>query len=104
MTRSDLEAATEYLGEYNPHKFDQHYATWQCTDCHKGHSQSVNMCTDCHAQAPVPDGWLNVEQRRQIEANAFGGEAQSASRTAAEEDAAHAFKDATSSQVTEKAA
>ena len=88
MTRDQLTEATAYMGDRNPHKFDQHYGVNQCTDCHKGHSQSVNMCTDCHDDAPVPDGWLTVDQRRQIEANAFGTEATTATRTADEAQAA----------------
>jgi nitrate reductase NapE component len=88
MTRADLTAATADMGTMNPHQFDKHYATWACTDCHKGHSQSVNMCTDCHDDAPVPAGWLTVEEREQIEAKAFGGEASGPTRTAAEAQAA----------------
>lgn len=88
MTREQLTEATAYLGERNPHKFDQHYGVNQCTDCHKGHSQSVNMCSDCHDDAPIPDGWLTVEQRRQVEAAAFGGEAAPATRTGADAKAA----------------
>ena len=95
LTRDQLTEATANLAsdlggnpDRNPHMFDQHYGVNQCTDCHKGHSQSVNMCTDCHDDAPVPDGWLTVEQRKQIEAKAFGYESNGATRTAAEAQAA----------------
>ena len=95
LTREQLTAVTANLAadlganpDRNPHYFTKHYGVNQCTDCHKGHSQSVNMCTDCHDDAPVPDGWLNVDQRRQIEAAAFGSEETTATRTAAEAQAA----------------
>lgn len=88
LTREQLTEATAYLGDYNPHLFDQHYATWQCTDCHKGHSQSVNMCSDCHEEAPIPEGWLTVDERYQIESAAFGTEAKTASRHISEAKAA----------------
>lgn len=104
LTREQLTKATEYLGERNPHKFDQHYGVNQCTDCHKGHSQSVNMCTDCHDDAPVPDGWLTVEERRQIEADAFGTEATGATRTAEEAQAGAQIHEAAQAQQSAKAA
>lgn len=93
LTRDQLTELTEYLGDYNPHLFDGHYGVSQCTDCHKAHSQSVNMCTDCHDEAPVPNGWLTAEERRQIEAAAFGTDDTGATRTAAEEQAAQEFKE-----------
>lgn len=76
-TREQLEAATAHMGVRQPHQFDiysapQHGFDLQCTDCHKGHSQSVYYCTQCHTDTPVPDGWLTADQRRQIEVAAFG--------------------------------
>lgn len=32
--------------EPNPHY--SHLGDVNCTDCHKGHRKSVNMCNDCH--------------------------------------------------------
>ncbi len=61
MTRDDLLAKTSGLSDkYNPHK-PQHGEV-ACGQCHKGHSQSVNYCTQCHTEAPVPDGWLTYQQ------------------------------------------
>lgn len=31
----------------------------------KAHTQSVNYCTECHATAPVPDGWLTMDEARE---------------------------------------
>lgn len=41
---------------YNPHE-DYHGDDLACRDCHKVHEPSVNACTQCHADALVPDGW-----------------------------------------------
>ncbi len=75
LDRSQLTQMTEYLGKYNPHLFlqDEKHDTVQCSDCHKAHSRSVNTCTECHADAPVPNGWLNYDERQQIEEKAFDG-------------------------------
>ncbi len=74
LDRSQLTEMTEYLGEYNPHRFvvDENHSTTQCTDCHKAHTRSVNTCTECHEDATVPNGWLNYDERQQIEKEAFG--------------------------------
>jgi hypothetical protein len=49
----------------NPH--DSHNGLLNCTECHRTHEQSVMWCTQCHADAVVPDGWLTyTEQQKQI--------------------------------------
>ena len=58
-TRDDLEQATASGSGRNPH--DQHHDAIACDTCHKAHTQSINYCTDCHDDAPVPDGWLSVD-------------------------------------------
>lgn len=66
MTRDDLVAATADLSETrNPH-LSQH-GDIDCGQCHKAHSQSVNYCSDCHDDAPIPDGWLTAEQAKETE-------------------------------------
>jgi hypothetical protein len=40
-----LAKKTEKL-DPNPHK--THLGNVRCSDCHKGHSESVLMCNDCH--------------------------------------------------------
>lgn len=63
--REALAKRTERLGsEYNPHL--ERHGEIDCGTCHKAHTQSVNYCTDCHASAPVPDGWLTMEQAREM--------------------------------------
>ena len=65
LTRDQLIAATADLAEVrNPH-LPQHGEV-ACSDCHKAHSQSVNYCSTCHSDAPIPDGWLTAAERNQI--------------------------------------
>lgn len=65
MTRADLEEATKDLGMRNPH--EQPHGDMQCSECHKAHRASVNACTGCHNDAPVPDGWLTASQSKSLE-------------------------------------
>ena len=56
-TRADLLAATKDLSSTrNPH--EPHHGEKECSDCHKAHRASVSLCSQCHAEAPIPDGWL----------------------------------------------
>lgn len=60
----DLKKSTADL-KRNVH--DSHNGDQDCTTCHQQHEQSVVMCTQCHADAEVPDGWLTYnEQQKQI--------------------------------------
>lgn len=66
MTRDDLIAATASLSSTrNPH-VAQH-GEIACSECHKGHSQSVNYCSQCHSDAPIPNGWLSMSEAKQLE-------------------------------------
>lgn len=66
MTRDDLVQATAGLSETrNPH-LSQH-GDIDCGQCHKAHSQSVNYCSDCHDDAPIPDGWLTADEAKATE-------------------------------------
>ena len=67
MTREDLIEATADMTR-NPH-VAQHGEV-ACSDCHKAHRASVNYCTGCHADAPVPEGWISAIQEKQLEARA----------------------------------
>jgi hypothetical protein len=61
MTRDDLIQATASLSDtYNPH-VSQHKEL-ECSDCHKAHRASTNACTQCHNEAPVPDGWVTYSE------------------------------------------
>jgi len=62
----DLKAATADDSR-NPHQ--SHLGDQDCSNCHQTHEQSVNVCTQCHTDAPLPDGWLNYsEQQQQVKA------------------------------------
>ncbi|MDD5807371.1 MAG: cytochrome c3 family protein [Eggerthellales bacterium] len=63
MTRDDLIALTSDYTR-NPH-VEQHSKV-ACSECHKAHSQSVNYCSSCHADSPLPDGWLTVAEANKL--------------------------------------
>ena len=65
MTRDDLYNLTaDEENLYNPHW--SHHETLDCGTCHKAHGQSVLYCTQCHAQAPVPEGWLSMAEYNEM--------------------------------------
>ena len=63
MTREDLKAKTADLAR-NPHAW--YHEKLDCSDCHKAHRASVMLCTKCHGDAVVPDGWVSAAQGEQI--------------------------------------
>jgi hypothetical protein len=65
MTRQDLIAKTSEYGIRNPH-MAMHGQTRDCSDCHKAHRASVNTCSQCHDDAPIPDGWLTYDEAQAI--------------------------------------
>ena len=46
----------------NPHGMP--HGDLQCSDCHKAHRASVNQCSSCHMDAPIPEGWLTVSEAK----------------------------------------
>lgn len=64
LTRSDLEQKTADKWEFNPDT-PQHGAQ-DCTACHKAHRQSVMLCTECHTEAEVPEGWVSATEGQQL--------------------------------------
>lgn len=60
MTREDLAEATEDLGIRNPHAGP--HGSYSCSDCHKAHRASVNRCSECHNDVPIPEGWLTYSE------------------------------------------
>ena len=52
----------------NPHL--QPHGEYECSECHKAHRASVNACTACHSDSPVPEGWLSVNQEKYLPAQA----------------------------------
>lgn len=65
LTRDDLYDLTADMGTYNPHW--AHHEELACTTCHKAHRSSVMYCTQCHAQAEVPDGWLSMGESNNLD-------------------------------------
>ena len=64
VTRAELEQLTKDKWKFNPHT-PQHGAQ-DCTACHKAHRQSVMLCTDCHTEAEVPEGWVSAKEGQQL--------------------------------------
>jgi len=60
-TRDDLKKATS-KEERNPHQPQHGDVT--CSDCHKAHRESVNYCSGCHNDSPIPDGWISVAEQK----------------------------------------
>jgi hypothetical protein len=61
----DLQLATAE-NTRNPHQ--SHLGDKDCSSCHQTHEQSVNTCTQCHSDAPLPDGWLShSDQQAQLQ-------------------------------------
>jgi hypothetical protein len=46
----------------NPH--DSHLGNQDCSNCHQTHEQSVLVCSQCHGDAEVPDGWLTYKEQQ----------------------------------------
>ena len=63
MTRQQLEARTSNF-ERNPHEV--HHQELECSTCHKGHRASVNYCSNCHRDAPIPDGWISAAEEAKL--------------------------------------
>lgn len=63
-TRDDLIEATESYSR-NPHQ--PAHGEISCGECHKAHRASVNYCSQCHGDSPIPSGWLNSKQAQEIE-------------------------------------
>lgn len=62
-TRAQLTEATADLA-FNPH-VPQH-GERACSDCHKGHRASVMVCSECHDQAELPEGWITPDEQDQL--------------------------------------
>lgn len=41
---------------------------YECGDCHKAHTQSVVICSQCHDDADVLEGWLSCDERGALSA------------------------------------
>lgn len=70
LTKADLTKLTSDMVR-NPHSW--HHDKYTCSDCHKSHRASVLNCTQCHvdALAELPDGWVDAQTGKQIEADSI---------------------------------
>lgn len=64
ITQSGLTEETANMSR-NPHSW--HHSEYTCSDCHKAHRASVMICTQCHDDVDVPDGWLTAEEAKNLE-------------------------------------
>ena len=64
MSKTDLTNATEDAVR-NPHSW--HHTEYTCSDCHKAHRASVMICSQCHEDYTLPDGWITVSEERELE-------------------------------------
>lgn len=45
-----------------------HGEVFECGDCHKAHTQSVVICSQCHDDTAVPEGWLTYDEHKALSA------------------------------------
>lgn len=64
MTIEDLKEETSDLA-HNPHDFK--HGDVACSDCHKAHRASINTCSECHADAEIPEGWLTFSEAQDVD-------------------------------------
>ena len=64
ITKSGLTKETANFAR-NPHSW--HHSEYNCDDCHKGHRASIMICSQCHEDAEVPDGWLTWEESQNLQ-------------------------------------
>jgi hypothetical protein len=64
MTKSDLTEATSECTR-NPHSW--HHAEYTCSDCHKAHRASVMVCSQCHQDYELPEGWITWQEAQDLE-------------------------------------
>lgn len=68
FTRDDLTQLTQVESDdpaikiRNPHSWQ--HGQQACTDCHKAHRASVLICTECHADMELPDGWISAQEAK----------------------------------------
>ena len=64
FTKSDLTEKTSDLAR-NPHAW--HHEEYTCSDCHKSHRASIMVCSQCHDDSVIPEGWLSYQESRELE-------------------------------------
>ena len=58
---ADLKKSTAGM-KRDPHT--NHNGNQACGNCHQMHEQSYMMCTQCHADAEVPEGWMTAKDQQ----------------------------------------
>lgn len=67
LDREGLAKMTSYMDKnFHDQTNSPHGEIAECGDCHKAHTQSVVMCTQCHASMEVPEGWLTYRETDQL--------------------------------------
>ena len=66
LTKAELTEKTADMPR-NPHSWQHDQYT--CTDCHKSHRASVMICSKCHVDATIPDGWVSAGESQKLETN-----------------------------------
>ena len=64
ITKDGLTKETANMAR-NPHSW--HHSEYTCSDCHKGHRASIMVCSQCHEDAEIPEGWLSAEEASNLE-------------------------------------
>lgn len=64
ITKTGLTEETKDFAR-NPHSW--HHTEYACSDCHKAHRASIMVCSQCHDDAQIPDGWLTAEEATNLE-------------------------------------
>lgn len=64
MSKDDLTEATSESTR-NPHSW--HHSEYDCSDCHKAHRASVMVCSQCHDDYTLPDGWITYQESKELE-------------------------------------
>jgi flagellar basal body-associated protein FliL len=73
---SNMDELKQYMADQSRNPHNSHLGEQACSNCHKTHEQSVMVCTQCHNDAPMPEGWLTyAEQQRQEKEAAEAAEA-----------------------------
>lgn len=66
ITKEELTKKTSNMTR-NPHSWQ--HSQYTCTDCHKSHRASVMICSKCHSDATIPDGWVSAGDSQTLESN-----------------------------------
>ncbi len=66
--RKDMASLTSDM-KRNPHMWlagSHMNMEFACSDCHKSHRASVNLCSQCHDDADLPSGWVSAADGNKI--------------------------------------